>query len=115
MASGGSAAAHGGESRDRLKRANQHATGLSLGLAHEIQTFVHAVNEIDIGVAGWSENHSRSIGEAAPGVGSAIVDSQICLYFHNAAGCTSVDQDLAEAITRDFDGWTRIEIAREPG
>jgi hypothetical protein len=110
---GGPPAAHGGESRERLQRANQDASGLALGLAHEIQTFIHAVDEVDVGMAGRTENHARAIGEAAPGMGSAIIGPKIRFHLDNAAGGRAMHQDLSQAIARDLDGWTRIKIATE--
>lgn len=112
-ARGRTAAAHDGESREGLERADQYASGLTLGLAYKIQTFIHAVDEIDVGVAGRTENNARSIGEAAPAVGGAIIDAKICFHLYNAACGRSMHQDFSQAIARDFDGRTSVEIALE--
>ena len=61
----------------------------------EVQTFVHAVDEVDVGVAGRTEDDARAIGGAAPGVRGAIVDAKIRFHFHDSSGRAAVHQDLA--------------------
>src|SRR6185503_10012656 len=39
---------HGGDTADWVNRANQYAAWLALRLRHQVQAFVHAVDEVDI-------------------------------------------------------------------
>jgi hypothetical protein len=107
------AAAHAGESRERLERADQNASRLAFRFTHKIQAFVHSVNEIHVGMAGRTENHARSSRGTAPGMSGAIADPEVCFHLYNASSGAAADQDFSQAIARDLDGRTRVEIARE--
>jgi hypothetical protein len=106
-------AVHGGDSRDWLERANQNTTGLAWGLADEVEAFVHAVDEIDVGVAGFAEHDAGAIGDAAPTMSSAVVDAQVGFHFYDPSGGFAVDEDFAQAIARDFNDRAGVEIAGE--
>ena len=93
------------------KRANQDATGLAGGLADKVQALVHAVDEIDVGMAGLVEYHARSIGDSAPGMRCAIIDTQVGFHFDDSSGGLAMHQDFAEAIARYFDDGAGVEIA----
>ena len=110
---GGPPAAHRGDSGQRLQRADQNAAGHALRFGDEVQTFVHAVDEVDVGVAGRAEDNARAIGWAAPGVRGAIADAQIRFHFHDSSGRAAMHQDLSQAIARHFDRRARVEIALE--
>jgi hypothetical protein len=107
------AAVHGSKARQRLQRPDQNAARHAHRLSDKIQTFIHAVNEVDISVAGRAEDDARAIGNAAPGVGSAIADTEICFHFHDSSRRAAVDQDFSKAVTRDIRRRPRVEIAVE--
>jgi hypothetical protein len=46
---------HSFEARQGLQRADQNTPGVPFPVCHDIQAFVHAVDEIHVGSAGWSE------------------------------------------------------------
>ena len=108
---GGTAAAHGGDSSDRFQGANQDTAGLADRLRDEVQAFVHAVDEIDVGVAGLIEHYAGAIGDAAPGMSGAVVDAQVGFHFDDSSGSFSMDEDFAQAVTGDFDDRARVETA----
>lgn len=112
---GRAAAAHSRDSSDRLQRANQDAASLTHWFADEVQTLVHSINEIDVGVAGLSENHAGAIGDTAPGVRGTVAYAQVGFHFYDTSGRLAMYQNLAQAITRDFDSGPRVEVAIKQG
>jgi hypothetical protein len=107
------AAAHASKTRQRLQRPDQNAARHAHRLSDKIQAFIHAIDEVDISVAGRAEDDARPIGNAAPGVGSAIADAEICFHFHDSSRRAAVDQDFSKAVTRDVGRRPRVEIAVE--
>ncbi len=53
--------------------------------------------------------HARSIGDPAPGVRSAVVDSQVRFGLNNASRRLAMHHDFAQTIARNLDGRTRVE------
>ena len=69
----------------RLRRPEQYGGGLPAGLSHEIQTIIHAVNEVDIAHAGRTEHHSVSIRPAPRGVTGRVIPADIGLDLGDAS------------------------------
>ena len=107
------AAVHGSKTGQRLQRPDQNAARHAHRLSDKIQAFIHAIDEVDISVAGWAEDDACAIGNAAPGVGGAIADAEICFHFHDSSRRAAVDQDFSKAVTRDVGRRPRVEIAVE--
>ena len=83
--------------------------GLPVRLGYQVQAFVHAVDEVDVRMAGRSEDHARAIRDAAGGVRRQIVAAQVRLCFDDPARRFAVDQDFAQQVARDFDGGAVVE------
>lgn len=94
-----------------LERANQHASGLALGLGDKIQALVHPVDEIHVRVSRRSEQQACPIGDTAPGVRRAIIDAKVRLHLDNAAGGRAVHQDFAQTVPSHLDRRACIEFA----
>ena len=79
--------------------AEKNGTSFAFALTGGIETVVIAVDEINVGEAGRSEEHGIAGSVASGGVGSGIVDSKVGLDFNDAGGQTSfilANQNLAE-------------------
>src|SRR5271165_1636428 len=74
---------HAGE---RFEGTEQNASGLAGGFAGDVETVVISVNEVDVGVAGWTEDHGRAGGFSGGGVGSGIVLAEVSFDFYDAGG-----------------------------
>lgn len=72
-------AAHG------LQRANQHATRRAVGFRDQVQAFVHAIDEVHVGMAGRPEDNARSRGQAPRGMRREVAQPQICLDLYDAS------------------------------
>jgi hypothetical protein len=89
---------------DGFERADQHAAGLPLGLARNVHAGVAAIDDVDVGIAGVTEQDQvagrGSAMRVGGGVGRVIVGTEIGLGFHDAAGEEAgvgrVDQELAQ-------------------
>jgi len=79
-------ARHGLEPFDGLEGADEHAAGLAGWLAGEVQAVVHAVDEIDVGEAGRTEEDGVAGGFADEGVGGWVVEAEVGFDFRDAAG-----------------------------
>lgn len=70
--------------------------------ADDVEHVVHAVDEIDIGVAGGAEHDFRAIGAAFGGVAGEVVRTDVGFSFHDAGAklvaVDAVDEDFAEKI-----------------
>ena len=71
-ARGRSAAAHEGEAGEGFQATDENASGRAVGFGNDVQALVHAVDQVDVGVAGRSIEDARARGEAAGGVGSEV-------------------------------------------
>jgi len=100
-------------SNHRLSRPDEHTSRLALRLGYQIQAFVHAVNEVDVRMAGWSEDDAGAIRNAASRVRGQIVTSKISLGFDDHPSRASVYQDLSEQFARNFDGVAIVKRARQ--
>jgi hypothetical protein len=107
---------HSFNARERLECTDENASRLALLLSHEVQAFIHAVNEIDVRVSCGAEEHPCSIRNATPGMRRAVINAQVCFRFNDTACGTTVNQNLAEAVARHFYRGACVEIAsQQPG
>ena len=74
------------DAAQRFDCAEQHASRLAFALARHIQTVMIAVDEINVGVAGRSEQDCSAGGVAGGGVGRGIVFSEVSFDFDDAGG-----------------------------
>ena len=67
-----------------LQGAEQQGPGIARGQAGDVEAIVVAVDEVDVGVAGGSEENLVAGGLAAGGVGGIVVGTEIGLEFDDA-------------------------------
>src|SRR5205807_70615 len=82
--------------------AEQDTSGFAFGFAGDVETVVIAVDEVDVGVAGKSEEDGVAGRLAGGGVGGGIVDTEIGFNLDDAGGeieaGSLADQDFAEEV-----------------
>jgi hypothetical protein len=88
---GGPAFAHCGQSGQRLDGSNQDASSAACFLGDDVQAFVHAVNEIDVGVSWRTEDHFSARCDPAPGMRGAIFNAQVRFGFDDLRRGVSMD------------------------
>ena len=90
---------------------------MTFGFGDDIHAEMHAINEIDVGVAGWAEHSFGARREAASGMGGEVVGAEIGFGlddFADAAGAVGdVDEVFAEQFARDEGGVPVVEGARQ--
>jgi hypothetical protein len=94
------ALAHPLQPGHRLQRAQQHAPRRAVRLGHQVEAFVHAVDEIHVGVPGRPEDHARARREAAGGVRGQIAAAGVGFRLDDDAGGLAVYQHLAQQAAR---------------
>ena len=48
---------------------------MAFRLANQVEAFIHAIDEVHVGVARGTENHARTRGDAARGVSGRVLES----------------------------------------
>lgn len=108
MASGG----HLLDAGKWFEGAEKDAPRTSHGLAGNIQAIVIAIDEVNVGVAGWSENHGVSWRVACGGVGGWVINPQVGFNFNYAGSETRcvrpAYQDFSEKVAR-YTAWLADE------
>ena len=106
---------HGGKSFQRLESANEDAAGLALRLTGDVQTGIHAVDEVDVRMAGRSEEDLSTRCAACSGVSGGVIDAEVSLRFDDAAdeplAVGGVDKKLAQQPGRDLVRWPKIGLS----
>ena len=73
-----------------------------------VEAVVHAVDEVDVGAAGWAEEGKVIGGEAAVGVRGGVGEAEVGFDFDDAAAeafaAEVADEKLAEEGSRDYFG-----------
>src|SRR5438552_11023131 len=113
-----SAPAHERLAFERLERAHQHRLGHLGRLAHDVHAVVHAVDEVDVGVAGRAPHHlvpwravpARAVRGA---VGGATVGLDLDDAARGQARPGLVDEYLPEQRAGDAEGRLEVEGPRE--
>ena len=77
---------HQVDADDRFKGADEQASGVTVWFARNIEAVVKSVNEINVSVAGRSEEHGVTSGQSAIGVSGGIVESEVGFHFDDARG-----------------------------
>lgn len=102
--------------RNGLHGAQQHRGGAAVRFHHDVHAVVNAVNEIDIGVAGWPEHHLGARRAAAGGMCRQIMRPEICLDLDDTPDAydatRAVHDVLAEQRMRDRDCVAVVEGSR---
>lgn len=99
---------HFGDAGKRLEGANQNAARFAFWFAGDIEAIVIAVDEIDIGVAGRSEEDGGTGGVAGRGMGGRIIPAEVGFDFYDAgrkgASWCGANQQLAQKAASDAAG-----------
>jgi hypothetical protein len=61
----------------------------------DVETVVHAIDEVDVGAAGWTEEDGVVWSEAAGGVGGGVGETEVGLDFDDAA-CEALAVEIAD-------------------
>lgn len=99
-----------------FKGTEENAPSFAFGLTGDIQAIVVAVDEIDVSMAGRSEEDGVTSGFSGSGVGGGVVFSKVGFDLDNTgaeAGRVSADQELSEEVASDATGIAGEEGARE--
>lgn len=112
---------HAVETGYRFESTEQHASGKAIGLAADVHAVVHAVDGVDIGMAGGTEEdlvpRRGSAMRVGGGIGRVVVRAEIGLDLDDASGDQAmfglVDEELAEEFGSDELGAAFEEAAGE--
>ncbi len=88
------------ESAQRFQCANQDAARGTLPVGNYVQALVHAVNEIDVGMAGRPEDDAGAFRESSGGMRRKIIASQIGLGLDDHPCSFAVPQNTSKQISR---------------
>jgi 2'-5' RNA ligase len=113
LSRGGAAAEHGSDATERVEGSDQHAAGFAIGLRHQVQALVHAVDEVDVGVSGRTEYHLRAGSYASSRMSREIFAAEVGFGLNDYAGGAVVHQNLAEKVARYFLSRARVKLARQ--
>src|SRR6185503_16057336 len=70
---------------------------------------MHSIDQINVHMTGWPEDHAIARSGSRRGMGRIIVRAQIGFGFDDAARFFSVNQNLAQQIACDFNGRPGVE------
>jgi hypothetical protein len=105
-----------GEVPHRFNGAQQHGRTIALTLGYHIHAMVHAVNKIDVGVAGRAEHDFGARRNALGGMRGQVMFAQIRLHLDDFADALEaaglVDEQLAEQFARDG---LRVAVVKAAG
>ena len=87
---------HQRKSGERLQGADQYATGCSIHIGYHVETFVHAVDQVNVCTTSGSEDDFGARSHTAGGVSSQIVGTEIGFGFDNHARGLFVENDGAQ-------------------
>src|SRR6202034_1587486 len=91
---------HGLDAVDGGDGADEDSAGLAGEMGGGVEAVVHAVDEVDVGAAGWAEEGEVIGGEAAVGVRGGVGEAEVGLDLGDAAGealaVEIADEELAE-------------------
>lgn len=105
-------APHKVKTSEGLKRADEDATGLAVRFRYHVQTFVHAVDEVDVGVSWWTVDDFGAWRDTARGVGGFVFEAKIRFGLADDAGAAAVDETLAQERASHLNRGPLIEVAR---
>jgi len=90
---------------------------MAFGLGDDIHAEIHPVNEIDVGVAGWTEHYFRPRSAASRRMRRKVVRSEVGFGLDDPADAFNTVDDMDEAFPEQFpgddDGVAVVESARQ--
>jgi len=90
---------------ERFEGAEQNASGFACGFAGHVEAVVIPVNEVDVGVTGWSEEHGSAGGVAGGRVGGGVVLAEVGFDFDDAGGAAVWSGVTDENFAQEFAGY----------
>ena len=77
---------HGFEAVDWIEGSDEDSSGFAGKMRGDVETVVHAVDEVDIYVSGWTEEDGIAGSEAAGCVGCRVDEAEVGFDFGDAGG-----------------------------
>ena len=97
--------------------AQEDGSGMPFPFGDDVHAIIHAVNEINIGMAGRTEHDASSLGKALGRMSGEIMWAEVSFDLDNAADSFDagggVHEPFSEQFARDKDGVAVIEFARQ--
>lgn len=104
---------HGLDAIDGGDGADEDSAGFAGEMGGCVEAVVHAVDEVDVGAAGWAEEGEVVGGEAAVGVGGGVGEAEVGLDLDDASGealaVEIADEKFAEEGSGDDFGGAGVE------
>src|SRR5579863_5561368 len=85
----------------------------ALRLRYDVQAVMDAIDEIHVGVAGWSKDHFGSRRPPAPCMRRLIGQAEVGFGFDDSRRDAAVHQYLAQQRTRNLGCRTRVKASRQ--
>ncbi len=85
----------GGRWGEGFEGSDEDAARGAVRFADDVETFIHAVDEVDVGVAGWAEDDAGSVGDAGCAVRGEVAFAEVGFDFDDASAERAVHQDFA--------------------
>jgi len=108
---------HGFEAVDWIEGSDEDSSGFAGKMRGDVETVVHAVDEVDIYVSGWTEEDGIAGSETAGCVGCRVDEAEVGFDFCDAGGkafaLEIADEELAEEGFRDDLGGAGVEAPWE--
>ncbi len=91
---------HGFEAVDWIEGSDEDSSGFAGKMRGDVETVVHAVDEVDVYVSGWAEEDCVAGSETAGRVGCRVDEAEVGFDFGDAGGealaLEVADEKLAE-------------------
>ena len=104
---------HGLDAVDGGDGADEDSAGFAGEVGGGVEAVIHAVDEVDVGAAGWAEEDGVVGGEAAVGVGGGVGEAEVRFDLGDAAGealaVEITDEELAEEGSGYYFGGAGVE------
>ena len=108
---------HGFEAVDWIEGSDEDSSGFAGKVCGDVETVIHAVDEVDIYVSGWAEEDCVAGSETAGGVGCRVDEAEVGFDFCDAGGkafaLEIADEELAEEGSRYDLGGAGVEAPLE--
>lgn len=93
-------AAHFVKAAQGLERPNEHAPRVLIaGLCHDVKTFMHAVDEVDVRAARGAENNFRTFCLTPRRMRGSVIGSKIGLGFDDHTGSGGMNKHRSDKIS----------------
>ena len=104
---------HGFEAVDWVECSDEDSACFAGKMRGDVETVVHAVDEVDIYVSGWAEEYCVAGSETAGGVGCRVDEAEVGFDFGDAGGealaLEIADEEFAEEGAGDYLGGAGVE------